>query len=181
MISNKRIVLIYILYLLFGIIYIDIIDSIFKTINVYYNSVFYLLIVFYIFLGINLYLNNKKIYIIIYYLYLIVFLFFRDTTSGINFDFYLFDWLEKIFKNKTIFLNIIGNILIFIPLGIIHKKNIIYPFIFVIIIELLQVILKKGIFDIVDIVLNYIGVSIGLIGVTLWMTIKKKKMKKNQI
>ena len=80
------------------------------------------------------------------------------------------------FKNKVIFLNILGNIILFIPMGIINK-NILKSFIIILIIELSQILLKKGIFDIVDIVLNMLGALVGFIGAKIWMKIIKNKMK----
>ena len=79
-----------------------------------------------------------------------------------NFDIYLDEWILYIFKNKIIFINIVGNILLFIPLG--FFKGIIKSTLIIIIIEILQYILKRGIFDVVDIILNLIGVVIGKIG-----------------
>ena len=80
------------------------------------------------------------------------------------------------FKNKVIFLNILGNIILFIPMGIINK-NISKSFIIILIIELSQILLKKGIFDIVDIVLNMLGALVGFIGAKIWMKIIKNKRK----
>ena len=66
------------------------------------------------------------------------------------------------------FINLIGNILIFIPLGIFlkyFKIRFISAFVIIIIlvisIETLQYLTKRGNFDIMDIFLNIIGASIG--------------------
>lgn len=71
---------------------------------------------------------------------------------------------------KTIFINIFGNILMFVPfgfLGIIFPKLnnfwiLILDFLFaIILIESLQYFTRLGIFDIDDVILNTIGVAIG--------------------
>ena len=64
--------------------------------------------------------------------------------------------------------------MLFIPLGIINK-NILKSIIIILLIETLQLTLKKGIFDVVDIILNTVGVLLGFLGEKLWMIIKKKK------
>ena len=61
-------------------------------------------------------------------------------------------------------------------MGIINK-NILKSFIIILIIELSQILLKKGIFDIVDIVLNMLGALVGFIGAKIWMKIIKNKRK----
>ena len=81
----------------------------------------------------------------------------------------------NVFKNKTIFINIIGNVIIYIPLGIILYKKIYYGSLIIVILECLQYLLSRGIFDIMDIILNFIGMIIGMIGVLLCQKIKKKK------
>jgi len=165
------------LYLIFGAFFLLILKQIFNIIDVYFNFVYYLIVLLYILLGFFLYNKNYKLSIIIYYIFLFIFLFMRESQSGINLKFYLFDWLSNITNNKIILINILGNILLFIPLGIMNK-TIIKSVLIIILIEILQLLLKKGIFDVVDIVLNTFGVILGFLGVKLWMIIKKKKMKK---
>jgi len=71
---------------------------------------------------------------------------------------------------KTIFINIFGNILMFVPfgfLGIIFPKLnnfwiMILDFLFaIILIESLQYFTRLGVFDIDDVILNTVGVAIG--------------------
>lgn len=173
--KDKNLIINYSLYFIFGLIYIIILKQIFNIIDVFYNINYYLLTIIYIILGINVYKENKTVNVVLYVVFLIIFLFFRKSKTGFNFTFYLFDWISKIFKNKVIFINIIGNIILFIPFGIIMKNKIYYAFLIVIFIEVFQVILNRGLFDIVDIVLNYIGIIIGFMGDSLWMIIKKNK------
>lgn len=178
---NKKIVFIYYLYFIIGIIYFIVLKEILNIIEVYYNYVQSLLIIIYIMIGFITPIINKKMMKNIYLIYLFIFLFLRETKSGFNFDFYLDTWIKNILNNKTIFVNVLGNIILFIPLGIIFEGKIIYPYITIILLELLQVVLNKGIFDIVDIVLNFIGISIGILGVYIWMIIKRKKLTSKKI
>ena len=62
-------------------------------------------------------------------------------------------------------MNIIGNILLFIPFIVLFKKmkisifaSIIYTILIIISMELLQFLTKRGIFDIVDVYLNCLGI-----------------------
>lgn len=129
--------------------------------------------------------KNKKIdylFIICYFALLLIMLFHRpiNDEKQIKLDFdYLKKWLKIIFQNKTVFLNIFGNIILFVPLGIIinyQKKNLIFKIfsltIIVILLEIIQFILNLGIFDILDIILNFLG---GIIGILL--TYQKKELK----
>jgi len=178
---NKKIVLYYSLYFFLGIIYFILLKDILNIIEVYYNYVRNLLIIIYLITGFFIPIINKKMLMNIYFIYLLVFLFLRKTNSGFSFDFYLDIWIKNIFKNKTIFINVLGNIILFIPLGIIAiilHKRIIYPYIIVIILELLQVLLNRGIFDVIDILLNYVGITFGILGVNIWMIIKRKIIKR---
>ena len=175
---NKKIVLSYGLYFIIGIFYILILKDIMNIISMYHNFVKDLLIMLYIAIGFIIPFITKKKIIIIYFIYLFIFLFLRQTKTGFSFEFYLDKWIKNILSNKTIFINVFGNIVLFIPLGVIFKSNIACSYIFVILLELLQVILKRGIFDIIDIILNSVGITIGFIGVLLWMTIKIKTKRK---
>ena len=106
--------------------------------------------------------NYIYLYAIIYVILLYLVLFNREKfdESIYSDGTYITKWIKLIFTNKVVFINLIGNILIFIPLGIFLKyfKIII---ILVISIETLQYLTKRGIFDIMDIFLNIIGASIG--------------------
>ena len=82
---------------------------------------------------------------------------------------YIWEWGKQIFSHPIIFVNIIGNIILFVPLGIIAKRILatrlkyLYGFVLLVILEALQYISKRGIFDITDIVLNYIGFLLGMV------------------
>lgn len=83
----------------------------------------------------------------------------------INLKSYLSEWIKLIFTNKIVLMNIIGNILLFIPFIVLFKKmkisifaSIIYTILIIISMELLQFLTKRGIFDIVDVYLNCLGI-----------------------
>lgn len=99
----------------------------------------------------------------------------NNTTNNIIEDpTYIKLWIKLIFSNYIVFINLIYNILLFIPLGIfisfinteyIYKLFIIC--IFIIVNELIQYIYKLGVFDYIDIILNIIGTNIGYILIKL--------------
>ena len=151
--------------------------SLFKQYNVYIKTLY--LIVSSITICFCIYCicktNLDKIYIyfafISYIILLIVTLFVRNRLKEklIETPSYLLKWLDIIFTNKIVFTNLLGNILLFIPLGIFIRFincKLIYILIFIIIfivnLELIQYIYKTGVFDIIDIILNIIGVFIGI-------------------
>lgn len=91
---------------------------------------------------------------------------------------YIKEWIKIIFKNKIVFKNVIGNIIIFIPMGIFIKTipihtiyQIIVSIIIIIGIETLQYITQIGVFDIMDIFLNMLGTLMG------YIIVKKKRWK----
>lgn len=105
-----------------------------------------------------------------YSLFLIIILMCRKQTEEkiISNPDYIKIWWKIIFTNKIVFLNLIGNLLLYFPFGIILKKkgtNIIVSILLMIIVivsmELLQYITKRGIFDYIDIILNLLGSLIG--------------------
>ena len=78
-------------------------------------------------------------------------------------DLYLSKWLKIVFTNKIVFFNIIGNVVIFMPLPVyirnLVKKDLIVLLSLVIIVcfEVLQFVLQVGVLDINDIILDVIG------------------------
>lgn len=110
--------------------------------------------------------TNKIGLIIVYSIILFLTLFVRKKydTFQYNFEFYLLEWFKKMFVDKVIFVNLMGNLVLFMPLGFILSKinknklcNILIGMGIVIVLELCQFISKRGVFDIIDILLNGIG------------------------
>lgn len=132
--------------------------------------IFISILVFYYFIKTIINKANIKKFTIIYVIFLIIILFFRNQKEvNIQKELYLLKWIKLIFKNKTVFINIVGNFLIFIPAGFIlkvyFKKTVLillFGLIGLTIIELVQVILQVGVFDVVDILLNFIGILTGI-------------------
>jgi glycopeptide antibiotics resistance protein len=168
--------LLLLLYLISAIMYYMLLHELTFNLKVFYPHAFILLLLLYLLYGYCIYVDNTEWQFIVYLLSLLTVLFYRISDSGFNFDFYLFDWLPYVFLNKTIMVNVIGNILIFIPFGA-YVKNIFKGLAFIIIVELMQVGFKLGMFDVVDIFLNILGYIIGSLGVILWRKTKKAKTK----
>lgn len=149
-IKNNYLILIMIISLLISIVIIYIFKNILKVIT-----------------------NQEKIILIIsYIILLLISLYFRKPLNHLQIENkdYIIKWLSIIFKNKIVFINIIGNICLFIPLGIILTNYIdkIYillltSIVIIISLETIQYLSKRGIFDYIDIILNYIGVILGII------------------
>lgn len=148
-----------------------------ETIKIYFNVlpsylyIFIALLVFYYFFKTIINCSYLNYLIISYSIFLIMVLFFRiPSHTNIEEQFYLIKWVKLLLTNKTVFINIVGNILIFIPYGYIlrltikKKYVILISIIPIILLELIQYITRLGIFDIIDIFLNYIGTLIGILG-----------------
>ncbi|HEY8445415.1 MAG TPA: VanZ family protein [Bacilli bacterium] len=168
----KKIILL--LYLISAIFYYLLLKEVIYKFDLFYDYVFILLIILYLLYGYSLIIDNVRLQFITYFISLLIVLFYRKSEVGFNFDFYLLDWLPYLFKNKIVFLNVIGNILIFIPFGL-YTKKIYIGLLFIILMEFLQVTFHRGMFDIVDIFLNLLGFTIGSIEVTLWQKMIKIK------
>lgn len=110
--------------------------------------------------------------LIIYIVLLFLTLFCREKYNDFQYmeKFYLCEWLQNIFKNKTIFVNILGNTILFIPLGFIlvsffkrKSLSILLGIAIIVMLEWLQFITKRGVLDIVDIFLNSFGLILGVL------------------
>ena len=133
--------------------------------------IFLTILVFYWFIKTVINQENLLYLIITYLIFLLIILFLRKTSNLIVEDkFYLFKWIKLLFKDRTIFINIIGNIVLFIPYGYIlrtltkKKYIILLSIIPIICIEVIQCVTLLGIFDVIDIMLNYMGTLIGMFG-----------------
>lgn len=169
--NNKNLFLLIFIYCFCGIIGYICLKYIFNIIDVYYDFVIYILLIIYILLAIFYLYKKQNLIIVLYYITLFIFLFFRKSEGNYNFNFYILKWLQNI-NNPIIFLNIIGNIILFIPMGF-YTRNVLISFLVIFILEVMQLLLGKGVFDIVDIFLNMIGVIVGNIEDILWKKIKK--------
>lgn len=142
------------------------------------------------------FLINHHLAFIGYLLALITVLFFRTEIDKnySNID-YFNSWINNLFSNKTIFINVFGNLVLYIPfiyyLNLFGNKNskkyvfinIVIVFGFIIIGEYVQYLLKVGVFDLVDIIINTLGVLIYVLiyEVILWMRKIKIKVKNKMI
>lgn len=129
--------------------------------------------------------QKKVVYIYtgIYFVLLYMVLFDRETIDERLFSDggYILKWIKLVFTNRIVFLNLFGNIALFVPLGILLKQFSLKPFLLgilslglIITIELLQYITQKGIFDVLDIVLNVLGITIGymIVKKTRWVDVQ---------
>lgn len=124
--------------------------------------IIYLLFVF------ALYFEKNEFINILYFVLLFVILFVRDKVdANINGKNYLLKWFKIIFKNKIVFINIVGNLVLYMPfMIIIHNKNngyinsFVITCFFIVLFEFLQMFFKRGVFDYNDIILNIIGTLI---------------------
>jgi glycopeptide antibiotics resistance protein len=152
------------LFIIFIMIYI-VMRHITLSLNIFFAGseiIFTLLLI----IAIVVYKINRRLSYTSYTLFIMIFLLFRKkSTVNFNFDFYLIDWLIILYINKIVFINVIGNVILFIPF-ILYLRNKYFIFYIILIIlsfELIQLLTKRGVFDIVDIVLNIFGVLLGTI------------------
>ncbi len=119
---------------------------------------------------------NIILLIITYSILLFLTLFVRSKydTYKYDFSFYLLEWFTKMFTSKVIFINLIGNLVLFMPLGFILSTinkgkikriilNIILGIGIIVVLEFCQFITKRGVLDLMDILLNSIGLIIGVL------------------
>lgn len=141
-----------------------IITNITKSLNIFYDYTNYILTILFV-ITIFSFAQKKIVSLVAYLIFILVFLFYRHKLEvNISFDFYLFTWLKLLFKNKIVFINILGNLLLFAPLVFLIRKSELLIIITLIIgLELLQFITKRGVLDIVDITLNSFGCIIALV------------------
>lgn len=145
-------------------------------------------------------INKKRIVIvgrIVFYLYILLlsyFLFFserygRDLVTD-NYNLQLFKEIKRFIKYRELIgiegflVNIIGNVLAFAPFGFIlpllnksyRKFHIIaiLSILFSVIIEVSQLLLKVGVFDVDDILMNSIGGILGYLCFLIFHIIYKK-------
>lgn len=160
-----------IIYVVFMVMFLKVCRIITKELGIFYLNVdIYVTVLLGIFI-ICFYRESFKIALFSYLLMLIIFMTFREKVDiSYNFDWYLWKWLKVIDKNKTVLINVFGNIILFFPVIVAIlsiKENYFISFlvttIIIILLELVQLISRRGVFDLVDIVLNVFGIIIGMI------------------
>lgn len=130
------------------------------------------------------------IYLVIYILLGYFVLFDRDNlaTNRYTNGLYITKWIKLIFTSRIVFINLVGNIFLFIPLGMLLKylkllplKAFLIACLIILLIESAQYLTKRGIFDLLDIALNMIGVIIGYICIKKVKTKESTNLKTNQV
>ena len=166
----------------------NVIFSISMSSNIFVATRIILALAFFIFIKfiINKKVNSKYIDLLfcLYFILILMLTLFKNDngwTGNINLN--PLEVFKDIKSSSNGLILLVGNICMYIPIGIyieyrfFNKKNTLKIGLFLIyifLIELIQHILKKGVFDIDDIILNLIGF---LIGVFLVKGIKKLKNK----
>lgn len=139
-----------------------------------YNNISIILICLSLILySIGVLTDKKGLLITGYLLSIITIILVRQRSDKIvNDEFYIIDWIKLIFENEVVFINVIGNIVLYIPLYILLNGKFIIILVLIIVLELLQYILELGVFDIIDILLNITGLIITMIiyKVNKWIT-----------
>lgn len=149
-----------IILIILSIIFYFFITFITTTLDLFYPYTNLLLSSLFIIFIFSVYFKYNRFALISYVLFTLVFLFYRRKVEvNINSEFYLIKWLKIIFDNKIVMINIIGNLLLFMPYTLLIKSKYYFLLILIIIfgLELIQYLTKRGVLDIVDIILNIFG------------------------
>lgn len=179
----------FIIYILSGVLLYIILNKIplFNSYNIYIKILYLFLLEVVLSFIIDNLLSNKisNIYMLFsffsYMIILFITLYVRKQSSEniIENPNYIKDWIYILFSNYTVFINIVCNVILFIPLGIyisyiklVDIYKLIIVIIFISINEYIQFIFKRGVFDFIDICLNLIGTILGYI---LFKVIKGEK------
>lgn len=146
--------------IILSIIFYFFITFITNSLNIFYPYTNILLGCIFVVFIFAVFFKQNNIALIAYILFTLVFLFYRNKVAdNINSDFYLFTWIKLIFKNRIVSINIIGNVLLFMPYVVLIRSK---YFLLVILcgilgLEVIQYLSKRGVLDFVDILLNIIG------------------------
>ena len=144
--------------------------------------------------------RKKSLYVVLFAAYLILlfyFLFFSDglgrasTEAEYRYNLTLFREIKRFIEYrhvlgyKAVFLNVVGNVIAFMPFGFLlpplmnYKTNwfvtTIWAFLFSLFVETIQLFFRLGSFDVDDMLLNTIG---GLLGYIICILLKGTKGKK---
>lgn len=140
--------------------------------------------------------SRRRVFLsLVFILYVVLLLFFvlikdRSVKDEYQYNLVLFDEIKRYFMyrkqvgNWTFIRNIMGNVVGFIPLGILWPyvfPNARNPFVVTVVcfecsltIEFIQLIFKIGSFDVDDLLLNTLGGIIGCIIYYLWMAVWRR-------
>ena len=144
--------------------------------------------------------RKKSLYVVLFAAYLILlfyFLFFSEglgrasTEAEYRYNLTLFREIKRFIEYrhvlgyKAVFLNVVGNVIAFMPFGFLlpplmnYKTNwfvtTIWAFLFSLFVETIQLFFRLGSFDVDDMLLNTIG---GLLGYIICILLKGTKGKK---
>ncbi|MCK9537055.1 MAG: VanZ family protein [Bacilli bacterium] len=154
----------YLFWLISIITFYFLISEITDILNIFYRGTAIILTLLFAATVITFELNKNNISFVCYLVFVAVFLLFRHPPeNNFNFEFYLWKWFKIIAYNRTAFINIIGNLILFMPMifYINNRYNLLFVFGFILLFETIQFITWRGVFDVVDIVLNATGAVIG--------------------
>ena len=156
--------------------------------------------------GLKVQNGGKRIFAVllflIYFIVLFYFLFFSEkmgrTYSEREYHYNLIPFLEinrflahyKVLGFEAVLLNLVGNIVAFMPFGFFlpvfsnrcryFLNTVFYTFELSLLVELIQLVTKVGSFDVDDLILNTIGGALGFLVYHtigwLWMRRKKRKI-----
>ncbi|MBM7833071.1 VanZ family protein [Clostridium sardiniense] len=146
--------------------------------NIFIQAIFITLTEVIIYIILNIIVNKEKLlshadnFMIIYILFLLGVTFFKNNLYSMQFVFNPFSTFFELLKGDMTFalINIFGNLLMYVPVGIYIKYKtsrktkvlIILFLIYILIVELTQGITKTGTCDMNDVLMNTIGFIIGM-------------------
>lgn len=113
--------------------------------------------------------QDLKLLLIAYLALVLGILFLRNPALEFQYTlkWYLPTWFKYLFSNRIVFVNVIGNILLFVPLGLIIRIldhsywRYLLCLVMILLLEVIQLVTKLGVLDLTDVILNYSGILIG--------------------
>lgn len=163
------------------VVFYFLIEEVTGALNIFYKGTAVVLTICMGFTIVFLEYERKDLSFVGYLIFISIFLLWRKKAQeNINFTFYLDKWFKLLFKDRIVFINVIGNFILFIPLAfyINNRFSLLMIIAMILLYEGLQFLTKRGVFDIVDIVLNISGAFAGKGAQFLMVRIQKQKLKK---
>jgi hypothetical protein len=154
----------YVFYMIASISFYVLISEIIKVLDIFLPATGIILTVLFAAAVVAYDINKTAISFGCYLAFVAVFLLFRRRPeNNANFAFYLWKWFKIIGSNRTVFINVFGNLLLFLPILIYVRNR--YDYLIalglILLFEGLQYVTGRGVFDVVDIFLNAAGVTVG--------------------